>query len=82
LFESLTLIQTRKIKNFPVILFGSQFWNGMLKWIQEVMLTERKISDIDLRLLHVTDSPAEAVEIVVRSQDSLRQLSKNTSYDY
>ncbi len=82
LFESLTLIQTRKIKNFPVILFGSQFWDGMLKWIQEVMLAEKKISDIDLRLLHVTDSPAEAVEIVVRSQDSLRQLSKNTSYDY
>ena len=82
LFESLTLIQTRKIKNFPVILFGSQFWDGMLKWIQEVMLTEKKISDIDLRLLHVTDSPSEAVEIVVRSQDALRQLSKNTSYDY
>lgn len=82
LFESLTLIQTRKIKNFPVILFGSQFWDGMLKWIQEVMLTEKKISDIDLRLLHVTDSPAEAVEIVVRSQDSLRQVDKNTSYDY
>ncbi len=82
LFESLTLIQTRKIRNFPVVLFGSKFWGGLMGWIEEVMLTEKKISDSDLQLVHVTDSPAEAVEIVVRSQDSLRKLDKTVSHDY
>src|SRR5215212_1404553 len=72
LFESLTLIQTRKIRNFPVVLFGSKYWGGMMKWVQEIMLPEGKIAADDLRLLHLTDSPSEVVEIVVQSQDSLR----------
>jgi uncharacterized protein (TIGR00730 family) len=82
LFESLTLIQTRKIKNFPVILFGSQYWDGMMKWVREVMLAEGKISPADLNLLHITDSPAEVVEIVVRSQDSLRVMDHNGTGEY
>ena len=82
LFEALTLIQTRKIRNFPIVLFGSAYWSGMLQWITEVMLEEKKISDTDLRLINVTDSPAEAVEIVVRSQDSLRKMDRTVSYDY
>ncbi len=82
LFEALTLIQTRKIRNFPIVLFGSAYWSGMLQWITEVMLEEKKISDIDLRLINVTDSPAEAVEIVVRSQDSLRKMDRTVSSDY
>ncbi len=82
LFEALTLIQTGKIKNFPVVLFGSAFWGGMIDWIREVMLVENKIDEHDMRLLHITDSPAEAVEIVVRSQDSLRKLNKSVTYDY
>ena len=82
LFESLTLIQTRKIRNFPVILFGSRYWGGMLDWIRETMLVEKMISAADLDLLYLTDSPAEAVEVVVRSQDSLRKLDKSVEYDY
>ncbi len=82
LFEALTLIQTRKIRNFPVILFGSEFWGGMLKWIEDALLKGGKISDTELRLLHLTDSPSEAVEIVVKSQDSLRELDKSVSNDY
>ncbi len=82
LFESLTLIQTRKIRNFPVVLFGSKYWGGMMEWIKTVMLTEGKINDVDLNLLYITDSPAEAVEIVVRSQDSLRKLDKSISTEY
>ncbi|MCA1849882.1 MAG: TIGR00730 family Rossman fold protein, partial [Acidobacteria bacterium] len=82
LFESLTLIQTRKIKNFPVILFGSQYWGGMMKWVEERMLPEGKIAERDLRLLHLTDSPAEVVEVVVKSQDSLRDMDKSASKDY
>ena len=82
LFESLTLIQTRKIRNFPVVLFGSTYWKGMLDWIREVMLEANNIADADLNLLHLTDSPADAVEIVVSSQDSLRKLDSNVSTDY
>jgi uncharacterized protein (TIGR00730 family) len=82
LFEALTLIQTRKIKNFPVVLFGSDYWGGMLEWVKGMMLSEGKIAEGDLKLLHLTDSPAEAVEIVVRSQDSLRKLDKTVSNEY
>jgi len=82
LFESLTLIQTRKIKNFPVVLFGSAYWSGMLEWIETVMLNQGKVAEGDLSLLHLTDSPAEVVDIIVRSQDSLRKLDKTVSSDY
>ncbi|HEX8923040.1 MAG TPA: TIGR00730 family Rossman fold protein [Pyrinomonadaceae bacterium] len=82
LFEALTLIQTRKIKNFPVVLFGSVYWGGLLEWAKGLMLSEGKINETDLRLIHLTDSPAEAVEIVVRSQDSLRKLDKMVADEY
>jgi uncharacterized protein (TIGR00730 family) len=74
LFEALTLIQTKKIRNFPVILFDSRYWRGLLDWLHDVVLAEGKISDIDFRMFHVTDSPAEVVEIVRRSQNSLGEL--------
>jgi uncharacterized protein (TIGR00730 family) len=82
LFESLTLIQTRKIKNFPVILFGSHYWGQMLQWIKDVMLAENKVSPGDLDLLHMTDSPTEVVDIIAKAQDSLRKLDKTVSTDY
>jgi len=81
LFEALTLIQTRKVRNFPVVLVGKQFWGGMMDWLKSTVLAEKTISDHDLILLHLTDSPAEAVEIVVRSQDALRKLDKTVSSD-
>jgi uncharacterized protein (TIGR00730 family) len=79
LFEALTLIQTRKIKNFPVVLYGSAYWNGLLTWLGDTMLKAANILESDLRLMHVTDSPAEVVEIIVNSQDSLRKLDKTVS---
>jgi uncharacterized protein (TIGR00730 family) len=81
LFEALTLIQTRKIRNFPIILFGSDYWGGMVRWLEEAVLKAKNISDADRQLLHLTDSPAEVVEIVVRSQDALRNVDSE-SYDY
>jgi hypothetical protein len=72
LFEALTLIQTKKIRNFPVVLFGSTYWEGLLGWIRDFALKEGKVSEQDLKLLHVTDSPAEVVQIIVNSQSSLR----------
>jgi uncharacterized protein (TIGR00730 family) len=82
LFEALTLIQTRKIRDFPVVMFGSRYWKGLLDWIKDVALLEGKVSEADLNLLHITDSPAEVVEIIQKSQDALRALRQDTSDDY
>jgi uncharacterized protein (TIGR00730 family) len=65
LFEALTLIQTGKISNFPVVLFGSDYWRDLLAWINGRLLPEGMISAEDERLLFVTDDPAEAVATVV-----------------
>jgi len=81
LFESLTLIQTRKIRNFPVVLFGKEYWGGMFRWIEETMLTSKYINDADYRMLHTTDSPSEVVDIIIRSQDVLGKTQAET-YDY
>ena len=66
-FESLTLIQTGKMRNFPVVLFGSEYWKGLLDWMRERMLGEGKIAQSDLDLLYVSDSPAEACNYIVRA---------------
>jgi len=71
LFEALTLIQTKKIRNFPVILFGSNYWRGLLDWIRDYMLPQGKIKETDMRLFQLTDSPAEVVEIMKRSQSTI-----------
>ena len=65
LFEALTLIQTGKVKRFPVILFGSAYWAGLLDWIRTRMLAEGKIDSADLRLLTVSDSPEETCRLLV-----------------
>jgi uncharacterized protein (TIGR00730 family) len=65
LFEALTLIQTRKIKNFPVILVGCAFWQAMLDWIKGSLLAEGKVSPHDLDLVTCTDDPAEIERIIV-----------------
>jgi len=82
LFEALTLIQTHKIRDFPVVLFGSRYWDGLLSWIRDFAMKEGKISEQDLRLLHITDSPAEVVQLVMNSQSSLRGLDKSVSDEY
>ncbi|MFN2530457.1 MAG: TIGR00730 family Rossman fold protein [Pyrinomonadaceae bacterium] len=74
LFEALTLIQTKKIRDFPVVLFGSEYWTGLLNWMRDTVMPGGKISQHDMQLFHVTDSPAEVVEIVTRSQNSLEKI--------
>jgi uncharacterized protein (TIGR00730 family) len=64
LFEALTLIQTGKICNFPVILVGRAYWQGLLDWIHDVMLAEHKIKAEDLDLLKLTDDPEEICRLV------------------
>ena len=64
LFEALTLIQTKRIKPFPVILFDSLYWGGLVDWIKKVVLKEGAISELDLDIFHVVDTPEEAVSII------------------
>jgi uncharacterized protein (TIGR00730 family) len=64
LFESVTLIQTHKIKPFPVILVGSNYWKGLLDWMKEVILKEGKISSSDLEILQLIDEPEEIVKTI------------------
>jgi hypothetical protein len=66
-FESLTLIQTGKMRNFPVVLFGMDYWQGLYDWIKDKMLAEGKISKEDLGLFLTTDSTEEACEFIVNS---------------
>jgi len=69
LFEALTLIQTGKVKHFPVILFGRRYWGGMVDWLRDTVAAERKINPEDLDLFRLTDDPAEAVEAVIAGRN-------------
>jgi uncharacterized protein (TIGR00730 family) len=71
LFESLTLIQTGKVLNFPVVLYDSEYWEELLHFIRAEMLADGMISPDDLELLHITDDPAEAVERVVEHYETI-----------
>jgi uncharacterized protein (TIGR00730 family) len=64
LFEALTLIQTRKIRNFPVVLYDSGYWKGLLSWLTSTMLSEKNINPEDLGLMYLTDSPQDAVDFI------------------
>jgi uncharacterized protein (TIGR00730 family) len=68
LFEALTLIQTGKVKHFPVILFGSHYWSGLVAWLTETVAAEHKVNREDLFLFRVTDDPAEAARIVIEAR--------------
>ena len=65
LFEAITLIQTHKIKGFPIILVGTKFWGGLVDWIKETLVIEKTISKEDLDLFKVVDSADEVVSIVL-----------------
>jgi uncharacterized protein (TIGR00730 family) len=68
LFEALTLIQTGKVKHFPVILFGSAYWGGLVDWLTRTVAEERKINATDLLLFNVTDDPEEAARLVIEAR--------------
>jgi uncharacterized protein (TIGR00730 family) len=62
LFEALTLIQTKRIKSFPLILMGRDYWQGLLDWLKKTMLAEGKIQPADLELIQIIDDPEEVVK--------------------
>lgn len=67
LFEALTLIQTGKIKNFPIVLFGSSYWRGLLDWLHDTLLQQGKICPGDLALFTVCDTPEEARDAILHA---------------
>ena len=67
LFESLTLIQTQRIRPFPVILVESQYWKGLLNWVKESVLKEGKISPGDLDILQLIDDPEEILRTIKKT---------------
>ena len=74
LFEALTLIQTGKVRNFPVVLFGTEFWGPMVEWIEKTMVGEGTISTEDMDLFTLTDDPAEVCRHVVNRYSAYRQV--------
>jgi len=73
LFEAITLVQTKKITRFPIVLVGTRFWGGLLDWVKESMLTSGKISPQDIDLFHLTDDPEEVVKIIIEGHTRAQQ---------
>ena len=61
LFEALTLVQTQKITSFPIVLFGTEYWGGLIDWLRTTMQTEGKVKAADIDMLHITDDIDAAV---------------------
>jgi uncharacterized protein (TIGR00730 family) len=69
LFEALTLVQTRKVTSFPVVLVGTAYWGGLVEWLRGTMLATGRISSQDLDLVRLTDDLDEVVRIILEAQD-------------
>jgi uncharacterized protein (TIGR00730 family) len=69
LFEALTLTQTGKVTSFPIVLFGTEYWGGLIDWLRDSMLADGKVSESDIDMLHLTDDVDEAVSWFI-AQDS------------
>ena len=77
LFESLTLVQTHKIQNFPIVLFGSSYWSGLLGWIRETLVSHGTILESDLDLIRLTDDPAEVVSYIFENTRDVRHPTRD-----
>ncbi len=69
LFEALTLVQTRKVTSFPVVLVGVDYWSGLLAWLRDTAVAGGKVSAADLDLITLTDDPHEAVAVMVAARE-------------
>jgi len=76
LFEALTLIQTRKIHDFPIVLFDRSYWTGLLRWMRRRMVPDELIAPVDLRLVRVTDSPQAVVTHIRQAHDRMRTAAR------
>ena len=66
LFEAITLVQTKKVTRFPIVLFGSAYWQGLVDWLRSTVVAQGKAAEADLQLVHVTDDVDEAVALVTK----------------
>jgi uncharacterized protein (TIGR00730 family) len=80
LFEALTLVQTRKVTRFPVILFGTDYWAGLIAWIRDTLVPAGKVNPADIELLTLTDDVDEAVKFIVEAGATLESAVK-PAYD-
>ncbi len=76
LFEALTLVQTQKVTSFPVVLFGSDYWRGLLDWLTDTVLPEGNIKPADIEMLQITDDIEEAIQIMIASNPTLRPAAR------
>jgi uncharacterized protein (TIGR00730 family) len=75
-FEALTLVQTRKVTRFPVVLFGTRYWGGLLAWLHDTVQAGGKIGEADLGLIHVTDDVDDLVEHILESDEELSEQER------
>ena len=80
LFEALTLMQTHKTPPMPLILFGSEYWSGLMAWIKDTMLSNKLIEADELELISITDDPLEVVAIMNRHRDRNQHPDSNPPY--
>jgi uncharacterized protein (TIGR00730 family) len=73
MFEALTLVQTQKVTRFPVVLYGSEYWGGLIKWFRDTVLRNGKINAPDIDLMHVTDDIDDAVAVIVEAEAARSQ---------
>jgi uncharacterized protein (TIGR00730 family) len=81
LFEAVTLVQTRKVTRFPVILFGTDYWAGLIGWIRDTLVPSGKVSATDIELLALTDDVDEAVKLIVDADVNLDGGLSRQAYD-
>lgn len=81
LFETMTLIQTNKINDIPIVLVGQKFWSPMIEWIKDSLLSSGKISENDLLFYHIADDPYEALEIIKGAHRKEIRGSVKSTYD-
>ena len=77
LFEALTLSQTGKIRHFPIVLFGSEYWQGLLRWLEDTVMAEGKIHADDLARFTVTDEPHDVVRAVKEGMEKRRSIEES-----
>lgn len=75
-FEALTLIQTNKMQRFPIIMMGKDYWQGLIDWLKNVPLKQGALTKKHLDLIHITDDPEEAVDVICQSYEDLISLIK------
>lgn len=66
LFEALTLVQTKKVEGFPIVLYGKSYWNGLIEWMQNTMIQRGAIGEEDAGIFHVVDDTADIVRLFMQ----------------